>query len=208
VLLQRELPIAAGDDLRDYFPDVTERVCRALVDVADDFAAHWHAAAPQPRRDVHFRDDEQHAPLLGRDCGRLDWARPALGVHNTWRAFVGTPRSVFATFVKAATPAGATIASDAKRAPCRVVVNEAFRGGVAPGVWAELATVGGAAPGAVYVCRADRDVVAVRCGDGWFLPATVTLHGGKPQGMANLARAMRLRPGQLFPGVFATPPAI
>ena len=213
ILAQRAVAVPPAMDMREYFPMMTALGRDVLLETLDDLGARWAAAAPQPNK-VPFREDPFHAPLHTRNSSRLNvldmTGEQAFGL---WRAFVDS-HPPFALFDKLATPIGKHIKSEAKRAPVRIVINEALPRAAVPHVFAELdeaearENAGGSlfGPGTVYVPKCAPHTVAIHCEWGWLLAARVTLHGGHHQEAGELAAGCELRPGKVWPGVILTPP--
>jgi methionyl-tRNA formyltransferase len=212
VLEQRALPIEPWTDMRDYFPAATEAGADAVVDVLDNFADRWHAAKPQPRNTLHFKDDEFHAPLLPKAPGRLDWeAMDGVEAYNTWRSVVGHC-PVGSLLCKSNAPVGDKIKNASKRAPMPICFKEAQHPSrVCDAVHKELEIVyDSAKPGAAYFPYTRNEpckqlVGAVRCRTGWFFFTSATPRNSQPLAPATLAATLECRPGFVYNGVFQAP---
>ncbi len=85
VLLQRVLPIGAADTAETLAPRLAALGGAALAEVLAGLAAE---------RLVPVRQDATRAtlaPILSRDDGRIDWARPAKEIHDRLRGFAPWP---------------------------------------------------------------------------------------------------------------------
>jgi methionyl-tRNA formyltransferase len=85
ILLQRELPLAPDMASPDVFPLLAEMGADLMMETLRELAG----GTIVPRR-----QDEAlatHAPILTRDDGRMDFARPAMTLYNRWRGFQPWP---------------------------------------------------------------------------------------------------------------------
>jgi methionyl-tRNA formyltransferase len=126
ILAQARIPVPLTEDARTYAPRALDAGCVLLEAVLDDFSGHWARAVPQERRDVHFKHDEYHAPLLTKQDGLFDFAT-ASGheLYCRWRGLVATPFVPSCLFNRAQLPVAGQIRQAAKLLPARMVLNEA-----------------------------------------------------------------------------------
>ncbi len=85
MLLQRELPLAPDQTAEDIFPLLAEMGAPLMVETLEGLAAGTIAPKKQ--------DDTQAtlAPILKREDGQVDFARPAMEIYNRWRGFQPWP---------------------------------------------------------------------------------------------------------------------
>src|SRR5277367_3056155 len=81
MLLQRELPIAPDQTAEDIFPLLAEMGAPLMVETLERLEAGTVTAKKQ--------DDALStlAPILKREDGLVDFARPAMQIYNRWRGF-------------------------------------------------------------------------------------------------------------------------
>jgi methionyl-tRNA formyltransferase len=91
MLLQQELPIGADETA----PDLTGRLSQAGAPLLVETLRGLQSGSVIPRR----QDDSQvsYAPMLKREDGRIDWARPAAEIYNRMRGFTPWP-GAYTTF--------------------------------------------------------------------------------------------------------------
>jgi len=85
ILLQQELPI--GPDETE--PEVASRLSEAGAPLMADTLRGLAAGKIQPRAQDH--EAASLAPILKREDGRIDWARPAQEIYNRMRGFAPWP---------------------------------------------------------------------------------------------------------------------
>jgi methionyl-tRNA formyltransferase len=85
MLLQRELPIAPDQTAEDIFPLLAEMGAPLMAETLDGLKA----GTITPKR----QDNAQAtlAPILKREDGQIDFARPAMEIYNRWRGFQPWP---------------------------------------------------------------------------------------------------------------------
>ena len=85
MLLQRELPIAPDQTAEDIFPRLAEMGAPLMVETLEGL----QAGTITPKR----QDDSLAtlAPILKREDGLVDFARPAMQIYNRWRGFQPWP---------------------------------------------------------------------------------------------------------------------
>ncbi len=85
MLLQRELPIAPDQTAEDIFPLLAEMGAPLMVETLEEL----EAGTVNPKK----QDDALStlAPILKREDGQVDFARPAMQIYNRWRGFQPWP---------------------------------------------------------------------------------------------------------------------
>jgi methionyl-tRNA formyltransferase len=85
MLLQSELPIAPDQTAEDIFPRLAEMGAPLMVETLEGLMA----GTIKPKQ----QDDAQAtlAPILKREDGQIDFARPAMEIYNRWRGFQPWP---------------------------------------------------------------------------------------------------------------------
>lgn len=85
MLLQRELAIAPDQTAEDIFPLLAEMGAPLMVETLEGL----HAGTITPKK----QDDSLAtlAPILKREDGMVDFARPAMEIYNRWRGFQPWP---------------------------------------------------------------------------------------------------------------------
>jgi methionyl-tRNA formyltransferase len=85
ILLQRELPIAPDQTAEDIFPLLAEMGAPLMVETLEKL----DAGTIVPKK----QDDALSglAPILKREDGLVDFARPAMQIYNRWRGFQPWP---------------------------------------------------------------------------------------------------------------------
>jgi methionyl-tRNA formyltransferase len=85
MLLQRVLPIAPDQTAEDIFPLLAEMGAPLMAETLDGLKA----GTITPKR----QDNAQAtlAPILKREDGQIDFARPAMEIYNRWRGFQPWP---------------------------------------------------------------------------------------------------------------------
>jgi methionyl-tRNA formyltransferase len=85
MLLQREMPIAPDQTAEDIFPLLAEMGAPLMAETLDALKA----GTITPKK----QDDAQAtlAPILKREDGQIDFARPAMEIYNRWRGFQPWP---------------------------------------------------------------------------------------------------------------------
>ncbi len=85
ILLQRAMPLAPDMTATDVFPLLAEMGADLMMETLRELEAG---------RIVPRKQDEakaSHAPILTREDGRMDFARPAMTLYNRWRGFQPWP---------------------------------------------------------------------------------------------------------------------
>jgi len=165
VLWQRATPIAPDDTGATLEARLAELGAEALAEAIAGWRAGRLAATPQDPALVTM------APMISKDDGRIDWARPADEIARAVRAFDPWPGS-FTTRAGAllkvwrAEPAGAAAANP----------------------------TGAASPGAVIAV--ERDAVAVATGNGVLRLLEVQAAGKRRMAAGEFARGARLAAGE------------
>ncbi len=85
ILLQRELPIAPDQTAEDIFPLLAEMGAPLMAETLDGLQAG--TISPQKQDD----SKATLAPILKREDGQIDFARPAIEIYNRWRGFQPWP---------------------------------------------------------------------------------------------------------------------
>ena len=88
-LLHRELPIGSNETASDLYPKLAHIGAALMVETLAALGAG--TITPQPQDDTYA----SHAPILTRDDGRIDPARPAHETYNRWRGFQPWPGAWF-----------------------------------------------------------------------------------------------------------------
>jgi methionyl-tRNA formyltransferase len=85
MLLQRELPVAPDQTAEDIFPRLAEMGAPLMVETLEGL----QAGTITPKK----QDDSLAtlAPILKREDGLVDFARPAMAIYNRWRGFQPWP---------------------------------------------------------------------------------------------------------------------
>lgn len=163
IFLQREMAIAPDQTASDLYPLLAEMGAALMVETLDGLASVTLSATKQ--------DDSLAtlAPILTREDGRMDFARPAMTIYNRWRGFQPWP--------------GAWTTLDGKKLTAHRLMP------------LEPSALSGAPldPGEV---RIDQDRLYVRCGDQtWLELVEVQLEGKKRMPAADFLRGHHLRTG-------------
>ena len=85
MLLQTEMDIGPAETTPQLAARMSEAGAPLMVETLQGIAAG--KLAPQPQQ----HDDATYAPMLKKEDGRIDWARPAKEIYNRMRAFTPWP---------------------------------------------------------------------------------------------------------------------
>jgi methionyl-tRNA formyltransferase len=157
----RELPIGEGDDAGTLYEKLAVLGAEALVEALAKLRAGTLAETPQDNAKATY------APMLKKEHGRIDWARPAREVHD---------------LVRGMTPWPAATADHGGKA-LKVIAAALAPAGAPPGTPGEVVSV-------------DRAGIAVACGEGALRLTVVQPEGGKAMDAWAYAQGRRVAKGE------------